>query len=136
MPVGIYEPGTDRFDLAVNYGGMVYSQYFGGGVDCTPLPRKPEPAGDSCRCPSCESEGWYASSPLCRFWRADCFACGGTRDYVEIDHDGRRRVPCEICELEWTDAVAAFRRDLRSPSAAARRLRNEARAQAAARTTQ
>ena len=135
MPVGTYDPGTDHFDLAVNYGGLVYSRYFGGGLDCTPLPRMPLPAGDECRCPSCESEGWYAASPVCRFWRAHCEACDGTRSYVEFLGAGRRHVvTCELCELEWTEAVAVFRRDLRSPRAAAQRLREQARSQLAGST--
>ncbi|RAS59519.1 hypothetical protein C8D87_114131 [Lentzea atacamensis] len=127
MPVGTYAPGTDHFDLAVDYGGLTYSMFFGTDTNHTPLPTEPPPKGTVCLCPSCQSEGWYAQSPVCRFWRAHCEDCDGTRSSREFDR-GRpaRTVACQRCAEEWTAAVNEFRRVLRNPAAAARQLRAQA----------
>lgn len=134
MPIGTLDPGTDDFDLDVNYGGLTYSMFFGGGPNCTPLPKTPPISGSQCLCPSCSSQGWYASSPACRFWRAHCELCSGTRRYQDYS-EGRppRRLPCDLCAAEWDEDVDWFRYALRSPRAAARKLREQAAAARAAR---
>ncbi len=127
MPIGTFDPGTDQFDLAVNYGGLKFHMYFGGGPNCTPLPRTPPPACTSCRCPSCASEGWYAASPVCRLWRACCEFCSGTRFGLVYERGRRpRREPCEECATAWRKDVRWFREALRNPWRAADQLRREA----------
>jgi hypothetical protein len=128
VPVGIHAPGTDEFDLAVNYGGLTYSMFFGDSPNRTPLPSAPPPRGTRCLCPSCQSQGWYAQSPVCRFWRAHCYVCNGSRFYRDFTY-GRppRTTACELCAEEWTAAVDEFGRVLRNPAAAARQLRAHAR---------
>ena len=129
MPIGTYDPGTDAFDLAVNYGGLRYETFFGRDPSI-PLPNTPPPAAsgpDKCGCPSCASQGWYAESPFCRYWNNRCDACAGTRIWLDYN-DGRppRRVPCDLCAEAWPAAIAWFRFALRSPRAAARKLRDDA----------
>jgi hypothetical protein len=74
----------DWADRQVDFGGYVYSQYFDRHATnfVRFLPRRPPTAanydgGERCLCPSCKSEGWYAGSPLCKFWRATCWECHG-----------------------------------------------------------
>lgn len=127
MPIGTLSPGTDEFDLAVNFGGLNYHMFFGDGPYCTPLPPTPPTAGTSCRCPSCASEGWYAQSPACLLWRACCESCSGTR-FALVYETGRRprREPCQECAQAWRESVRCFREALRSPWGTADRMRREA----------
>lgn len=130
MPIGVLDPGTDEFDLAVNFGSYRYYMFFRTGPTWTrtPLPRTPPPAGTSCHCPSCTSQGWYAQSPVCRFWRAHCEFCRGHRFGLVYYEAGRRprSEPCEECAEAWREDVDYFRAALRNPRGAARRLREEA----------
>jgi hypothetical protein len=123
----------DHFDRLVDFGGYRYYMFFDPhSPHCRPLPRTPPraanyDAGDRCRCPSCASEGWYEQSPACRFWRAGCWLCEGTREWVHFLGPGRPvRLPCEVCFDAWPEDVRFFRDALRSPRATARRLRDEA----------
>jgi hypothetical protein len=124
------ELAKDHFELQVSFGGWTYAQFFDPRATNygDPLPRTPPPVGERCLCPSCVSEGWYASSPACRFWRAFCDLCQGCRSYV--DPALRIRVDCEACQDAWTTDVRFFRDALRSPAAVVRRLRTEAAAAA------
>lgn len=137
MPIGTYDPGTDRFDLKVNYGGLRYETFF-GPAPSIPLPRTPPPSASGpgkCRCPACASEGWYAESPFCKYWGDNCDLCAGTRFWISYDERRfARRLPCDLCPDRWRRDVAWFRFALRSPRAAARKLRDDvARAAAAQR---
>ncbi|GAB3162201.1 hypothetical protein GCM10027258_80800 [Amycolatopsis stemonae] len=130
MRIGIYPAGTDAFDLRVNYGGLRYETFFGRSPDRFRLPNTPPPAASGpgkCACPSCASQGWYAQPPHCKYWRAHCDACEGSRDYLDFSV-GRppRRVPCDACAEAWREDVAWFRFALRSPRAAAQQLRDAA----------
>lgn len=120
------ELAKDHFERQVSFGGWTHAQFFDPRATnyCGPLPRTPPPAGDRCRCPGCASEGWYASSPVCRFWRAFCDRCQGHRSYVDLA--SRIRIDCEDCRDSWTTDVRFFRDALRSPSAIVQRLRSEA----------
>jgi hypothetical protein len=116
---------------AVDFGGYKYAQFFvryatnhQGPLPATPPPAACYDAGERCRCPSCLSEGWFAVSPRCRFWRAECRECWGTRQIRIPGSLGRE--PCEQCLAEWRVAVRFFRHALRSPKATAQRLRVEA----------
>jgi hypothetical protein len=83
-------------------------------------------AGDRCMCPHCASEGWYAASPLCRFWRFDCDECGGTRFVRVRTEAGWVREACSVCPAVWRGDVRFFREALRYPVRVARELRSEA----------
>lgn len=133
MPIGVLDPGTDEFDLAVNFGGYRYYMFFGAGPHCSPLPSTPPPAGGTCRCPSCASDGWFAASPVCKYWNAHCDVCAGTRFWLDYSA-GRppKRQPCELCLEAWREDVRWFRDALRNPRGTARRLRDEATARRAA----
>jgi hypothetical protein len=123
--------GRDWAEAGADYGPFLYSDWFDPGAPNYrgPLPRTPPPSGDSCGCPSCASEGYYIVSPLCKFWRAHCDICAGTREYYDLGR--RRRLPCPVCLEEWPPAVAAFREALRNPIRAAEKLRERARIDAA-----
>ncbi len=83
--------------------------------------------GDRCGCESCRTEGWYAESPMCRFWRADCEACSGMRTYRVRNVCGAwQEEVCEPCRHAWREEVAWFRLALRDRALAARVLRDEA----------
>ena len=128
------ELAGDWADQAVDFGGLSYDAFFNPrslGYRGRPIPRKPPPVayGQKCACPSCRSEGWYAVSPLCKFWRATCEVCGGERRFWV--HASRTYEPCELCQEEWTLDVRFFRDALRSPRAVARRLREQAASAAA-----
>jgi hypothetical protein len=75
-----------------------------------------------CRCLHCTSHGWYALSPLYRFWRAHCDWCAGA-----AAHRGRRPGgwvrPRELWRDAWRTDVRFFLEALRNPTRAARRLR-------------
>ncbi|SEP53683.1 MULTISPECIES: hypothetical protein [Amycolatopsis] len=113
---------------AVDFGGYAYYMFFQPRMPgCTPLPRKPERVGVQCLCPSCASEGWFAQSPACNFWRAHCELCSGTREWVHYPASGGwTRLPCDLCEQAWQDDVRFFRDALRSPRRTAEKLRAEA----------
>ena len=124
-----YDALGDFADRAVNFGGYQYQMFFDHrSPQYNPLPRHPRPAAsyprDTCRCPHCASEGLYADSPACKFWRNNCHSCDGYREYIA--RPGQERVKCEDCEKEWREAVDFFRKALRSPAAVARQLRAEA----------
>jgi hypothetical protein len=143
MPIGTLDPGTDEYDLAVNYGGYRSHMFFGGGPHCAPLPAVPRPVpvatrefcecpvpcatGERCECPHCASEGWWAQSPACKYWRAGCELCEGTRIWLDYSA-GRppRRRPCDLCAHAWREDVRWFRDALRNPRGVAQRLRDEA----------
>jgi hypothetical protein len=117
----------DWAERRVDFGGYKHYEFFEPRhIDFgRKLPSRPEPAGDQCRCPSCQTQGWLAQSPCCRLWRACCSECGGTRVVVEHLAPGRwRNVPCDLCQEEWTQAVRFFRDALRSPRLTAERLRD------------
>ena len=78
VAVHSYPSGADHHDHAVDFGGLRYGMYFGPRPTPARPPSTPPPAArgvDDCACPSCHSEGWYAQSPLCRYWRRFCDAC-------------------------------------------------------------
>lgn len=130
MPTRVHAPGTDSFDLQVNYGGLRYEHFFGRNPTCHRLPSQPPPAAvgvGECWCPSCDSQGWFAPSPACRYWRAHCEECNGTRVWLDYN-DGRppQRRACELCAQEWPAALRWFRYSLLHPAAAARHLRRQA----------
>jgi hypothetical protein len=120
------EQAKDWADLAVDFGGYQYSMFFNPTASNYSglLPRRPPPADTTCNCPSCASEGWYAQSPRCRFWRADCDICAGHRVF-RLPGEGRDE-DCELCAAAWSEDVRFFRDALRSPARTARRLREEA----------
>lgn len=86
------------------------------------LPTTPPPAasyatGDRCGCASCASEGWYNTSPLCRFWHDGCELCKGSRSaWAE---------PCSFCGEAWTEEVAWFRYAVGHRDIAAQVLRDK-----------
>ncbi|HET6285773.1 MAG TPA: hypothetical protein VFG15_03350 [Amycolatopsis sp.] len=124
-----YAPGTDQFDLDVNYGGLSYDSFFGDGPDCAALPGTPPSASvgaDKCGCPSCMSEGWYAQSPICKYWENVCDLCNGGRyavDYVE--GVPVRHMQCQLCVDQWRKDVAWFHFALSDPGYAADLLRSQ-----------
>lgn len=131
MPIGTYAPGTDSFDLDVDFGGLRYEMFFGDGPDRTALPSTPPEAAvgaGQCLCPSCDSQGWFAESPVCKYWRAHCEVCEGRRVYRNWHTPGHppSLEPCELCIEEWRRDVDWFRYALRNPGAAARQLREHA----------
>jgi hypothetical protein len=121
----------DWADRMVDFGPYVYSEFSDSRAPnfVRSLPRRPPvaadyDAGQRCRCPSCVSEGWYAVSPLCHFWRATCEACAGRR--VVRAPGARVQERCGLCDEEWARDVWFFRHALRSPRRVAARLRGEA----------
>jgi hypothetical protein len=91
------------------------------------LPWTPPPSGSACGCPHCATEGWYAQSPACNFWRATCGLCDGTRRQPIFENAAVVCTePCDICQEAWHHDVAFFREALTSPQALIRRLREEA----------
>ncbi|MFI6029457.1 hypothetical protein [Amycolatopsis magusensis] len=126
MTIDIRSPGTDHCDHAIDFGGLRYDMFVGGDPDWQ-LPSAPPPAAvgpDGCRCPSCESQGWYAESPICRYF---CHLCQGARKWLDRDDSGARQyLPCDLCAQAWRDEVAWFHDALRSPRAAAQKLREQA----------
>ena len=124
-----FAPGADGYDLAVNFGGLRYDMFFGPRPTRGRPPTTPPVAVwgvDECGCPSCASEGWYAASPLCRYWRSLCELCDGCRTHtVQYEPGGPlRRVPCQGCREEWHRDLVWFRWALRDPAAAAADLRS------------
>ncbi|GAA2678838.1 MULTISPECIES: hypothetical protein [Actinosynnema] len=131
MPIGTYAPGADAFDHAVDFGGLRYEMFFGDGPDCIALPSTPPVAAvgvGQCLCPSCDSQGWFTETPVCKYWRAHCEACGGRRVYSYWHTTGHppSLERCSLCIEEWARQVAWFRYALRSPRAAAQELRKQA----------
>jgi hypothetical protein len=126
----------DWADRAVDFGPYTYAELFDrrSANYRGPIPKSPPAAGGACRCPSCASEGWYAQSPRCRLWRAFCELCHGTRTW--LDRATLKRESCDICQAHWADDVRFFRDALRSPRAAARRLREEAAGRVASESAQ
>jgi hypothetical protein len=129
MVIGIHDPGTDAFDLAVNYGGLLFGTFFGreASIRLPDAPPRAVSGPDKCFCPSCASKGWYAASPFCRYWGDRCDVCAGSRVWMDYSA-GRppRSVPCDLCPEEWREDVARFRYALQHPRAAARQLREQA----------
>ena len=119
---------SDWADREVDFGGYVYSAHFDRHATNFVgfLPRRPPPsanydAGERCLCPSCKSEGWYAGSPLCKFWRASCWMCHGQREYRIPESSVKER--CAVCDEAWVLDVRFFRDALRSPRRVAAQLR-------------
>jgi hypothetical protein len=122
---------SDWADQLVDFGPYVYSEFFNRHAVnfVRSLPHRPPvaasyDAGERCLCPSCKSEGWYAVSPLCRFWRATCEVCHGQR-VSRVPGSGVKE-RCELCHEDWALDVRFFRDALRSPRRVAARLRVEA----------
>jgi hypothetical protein len=79
----VFRPSQQQLDQHwsqrdVDFGGYRHGEFFDPRHPYYhPLPTSPPPAGnydagDRCACEHCRSEGWYAPSPVCRFWRAHC----------------------------------------------------------------
>src|SRR5882757_328293 len=90
----MFTPSSDELaqDWAtrrVDFGGYQFHSMFDrGSPHYRPLPAAPPRSAREfdreCGCRHCASEGWYAQSPLCRFWRSDCELCRGQREWTEI----------------------------------------------------
>lgn len=133
MTTSVTDPQLDSFAQEVNFGPAYrYELFFDrSNPHHIRLPSDPPmsvnlDSGDRCGCESCRSEGWYAESPLCRFWRAHCDACGGMRSY-RVPGTGREE-GCELCETAWPREVAWFRLAFWDRQLAARILRDQAKA--------
>jgi hypothetical protein len=106
--------------MTATYGRFAYGDWFNPSSTNYqgPLPRTPRTAGTECYCPSCESQGWFDTSPLCRLWNAHCELCGGTRSW--FDYSTRTRQRCDLCEELWAEDVREFRNTIGSAAHRAR----------------